>query len=98
MQLAYELVDPKAREDIDLTRYEIGIKNAVQNVCGSEVKVTVSKNEYVLETKQEPTAVQKRSIGREISFYCPCLREAARIYASEGCYNNKSIQIFKRKR
>lgn len=95
MTAAYELVDAQARKETDLRAFEEGIRRAVYDLCGPNVKVTVNEKDYELD--EEPSSAQVRQIGKKISLYCPELRNLRKTYYSEGCDGGKTTQIFRKK-
>lgn len=99
MRAAYELVDAQARKETDLRAFEEGIRRAVYDLCGSNVKVTVNEKDYELDTEsdEELSSAQVRQIGKKISLYCPELRNLRKTYYSEGCDGGKTTQIFRKK-
>lgn len=95
----YSLNRADYRATVNLREVSDGrIEKAVRAVLGDGVTVNVERDYYEYFVDEKPTRGQLIAIGRAISFYCPEIRNYARIYVpkQEGC---KPIrQIFKKVR
>lgn len=75
-----------------------GIEKAVRAVLGDGVAVNVECDYYEYYVPHKPTRGQLISIGRTISFYCPKIRNYARIYVPKQKGRKPIRQIFKKVR
>lgn len=73
-----------------------GIEKAVKEVLGDGVVVNVTKDYYEYYAEEKPTRGRLIAVGRKISFYCPELRNYARIYIPKQEGHKPIRQIFKK--
>lgn len=95
MRKQYMLKNRDLRAKINLHLYREFIENAVHKVMGDSVKVEVFKDHYELD--KEPSSVQARIIGLNISKNCSDLRKCRKTYIEKNSKTgkkSKSRQIF----
>lgn len=95
----YKLTRTEFREIVNLREISNGrIERAVREVLGDDVVVNVEDNYYEYYIDEKPTRGQLIAIGRKISFYCPDIRNYARIYIPKKEGRRPIRQILKKVR
>lgn len=84
------------RTTVDLQTFYEGIMKSIREVLGEGVAVCVERGYYEYYVNEKPTRGQLIAIGRKISFYCPEIRQYARIYVPKKKGSKPIRQILKK--